>query len=145
MKRIQHSVLVPYSARGMYDLVDDVDRYCGFLPWCAGSRVLEERDGARIARIGIDYHGVRTHFTTSNTGVAGESIDVKLVAGPFRLLQGEWRFRALAPEACKVEFELAYEFSSALLEGVVGPVFDHVASTFVEAFVKRAEVVYGKR
>jgi ribosome-associated toxin RatA of RatAB toxin-antitoxin module len=145
MKRIRHSVLVPYSAKVMYDLVEDVDRYCTFLPWCAGSRVLERRDGERIARIDVDYHGVRTHFTTSNAGVPGESIVVTLVDGPFRHLHGEWRFRALAAEASKVEFELAYEFATGLLESAVGPVFDHVASTFVEAFVKRAESQHGRR
>jgi ribosome-associated toxin RatA of RatAB toxin-antitoxin module len=145
MKRIQHSVLVPYSAREMYDLVADVESYCTFLPWCGGSRVLESRDGERTTRIEIAYHGVRAHFTTTNVDVPGESIVITLIDGPFRHLHGEWRFRALAERACKVEFELAYEFSSGLLERANGPVFDHVASTFVEAFVKRAASAYGAR
>ena len=146
MKRIQHSVLVPYSARGMYDLVADVESYCKFLPWCGGSRIVEHReDGTRVTRIDIDYHGVRAHFTTTNVDVPGESIIVTLIDGPFRHLHGEWRFRPLAEEACKVEFEFAYEFASGLLERVIGPVFDRIASTFVEAFVRRAEVVYGAR
>ena len=144
MKRIRHSVLVPHSAQQMYDLVWDVDRYCTFLPWCGGSRVLEQKGETRTARIDIDYHGVRAHFTTSNRGDPGKAIVVTLVDGPFRQLNGEWRFKALAEAACKVEFELAYEFANALLETAVGPVFDRIASTFVEAFVQRAESVHGR-
>jgi ribosome-associated toxin RatA of RatAB toxin-antitoxin module len=144
MKRIRHSVLVAHSARQMYDLVWDVDRYCAFLPWCGGSAVLESRDdGTRVARIDINYLGVKAHFTTSNAGVPGESIVVTLVDGPFRHLHGEWRFKALGDAACKVEFELAYEFANVLLEAAVGPVFDKIASTFVEAFVRRADAVHG--
>ena len=145
MKRILHSVLVPYSAREMYALVDHVERYPEFLPWCAGAQVAPQADGAKRARLDIDYHGIRAHFTTSNVNSAGASIVVTLVDGPFRHLHGEWRFRALAEAASKVELELAYEFASGLLERAVGPVFDHIASTFVEAFVRRAGAVYGER
>ncbi|MBK6395140.1 MAG: type II toxin-antitoxin system RatA family toxin [Betaproteobacteria bacterium] len=145
MKRINHSVLVPYGAREMYDLVDQVERYPQFLPWCGGAQVLDGREPGRIARIDIDYHGIRAHFTTSNANVTGESIVITLVDGPFRHLHGEWRFRPLAEAASKVELELAYEFASGLLERAVGPVFDHIASTFVGAFVTRAESVYGPR
>ena len=145
MKRIAHSVLVPYAAREMYDLVDGVERYPQFLPWCGGAQVLDGREPGRIARIDIDYHGIRAHFTTSNANVAGESIVITLVDGPFRHLHGEWRFRSLAEAASKVELELAYEFASGLLERAVGPLFDHIASTFVGAFVTRAESVYGPR
>ena len=145
MKRIAHSVLVPYAAREMYDLVDGVERYPQFLPWCGGATVVDAREPGRIARLDIDYRGIRAHFTTSNTNVAGESIVITLVDGPFRHLHGEWRFRSLAEAASKVELELAYEFASGLLERAVGPVFDHIASTFVGAFVTRAESVYGPR
>ncbi|HQU50209.1 MAG TPA: type II toxin-antitoxin system RatA family toxin [Casimicrobiaceae bacterium] len=145
MKRILHSVLVPYSAHEMYALVDHVERYPEFLPWCAGAHVAPQGDGAKRARLDIDYHGIRAHFTTANVNSIGASIVVTLVDGPFRHLHGEWRFRALAETASKVELELAYEFASGLLERAVGPVFDHIASTFVEAFVHRAGAVYGER
>jgi len=145
MKRILHSVLVPYSAQEMYALVDHIERYPEFLPWCAGARVTPQAEGAKRARLDIDYHGIRAHFTTSNVNSAGASIVVTLVDGPFRHLHGEWRFRELAEVASKVELELAYEFASGLLERAVGPVFDHIASTFVEAFVRRAGAVYGER
>ena len=144
MQRVHKSVLVPYSAQQMFDLVDDVARYPEFLPWCGGSEVLANHAGGKTARIDINYHGVRAHFTTDNANVAGESIAITLKDGPFRSLNGTWTFRALAPHACKVEFTLTYEFKTHVLEAVVGPVFNHIASTFIDAFVRRAEAVYAK-
>ena len=144
MQCVKKSVLVPYSAMQMYELVDRVEDYPKFLPWCSGARVLESRPGGKIARLDIDYHGVRAHFTTDNANTPGELIVVKLKDGPFRQLHGEWRFKRLREDACKVGFDLTYEFSSGLLDKVIGPVFNHIATTFIDAFVKRAEVVYGE-
>jgi ribosome-associated toxin RatA of RatAB toxin-antitoxin module len=143
MKSVKKSVLVPYSAADMFELVDGVERYPDFLPWCAGATVLETHEGGKTARIDINYRGVRAHFTTDNANRPPESIVVTLNSGPFRHLHGEWRFLALAADACKVEFELAYEFSTHVLERVVGPVFAHIASTFIDAFVARAERLHG--
>ena len=143
MQRVRKSVLVPHSAAEMFDLVDDVLAYPAFLPWCGGSEVLEEHENGKTARVDIDYHGVKAHFTTANENRPPEVIVVTLRDGPFRHLHGEWRFTALAEDACKVEFELAYEFTTHLLERVVGPVFNHIANTFVDAFVRRAEQRYG--
>jgi ribosome-associated toxin RatA of RatAB toxin-antitoxin module len=140
---VRRSVLVPYGAAAMFALVDDVERYPDFLPWCAGATVLATGDGGRTARLDIDFHGVRAHFTTDNANTAPERIVVSLNDGPFRHLHGEWRFRPLAEQACKVEFELAYEFATRVLERAVGPVFAHIANTFIDAFVRRAETVYG--
>jgi ribosome-associated toxin RatA of RatAB toxin-antitoxin module len=142
MKRVKKSVLVPYSCAAMFELVDAVEQYPQFLPWCGGARVLETHEGGKTARVDIDYRGVRAHFTTDNTNRPPESIVVTLRHGPFRRLHGEWRFVALAPDACKVEFELVYEFASHMLERIVGPVFGHIANTFIDAFVRRAETVY---
>ena len=142
MQTVLKSVLVPYSAARMFDLVDQVERYPEFLPWCGGSQVIEEHPGGKTARIHIDYHHIKAHFTTDNVNRVPESIVVTLRDGPFRHLHGEWRFHALSADACKVEFELAYEFATHLLETVVGPVFSHIANTFIDAFVRRAEAVY---
>jgi ribosome-associated toxin RatA of RatAB toxin-antitoxin module len=128
----------------MFELVDRVELYPQFLPWCASARALESSESGKTARIDIDYHGVRAHFTTDNVNRAGESIVVTLRDGPFRHLHGEWRFRRLADDACKVEFELAYEFATHILERVVGGVFGHIANTFVDAFVRRAEALHDK-
>jgi ribosome-associated toxin RatA of RatAB toxin-antitoxin module len=143
MLSVKKSVLVPFGAAAMFELVDRVELYPEFLPWCGGVVVLETHDGGNTARIDIDYHGVRAHFTTDNANHPPESIVITLNNGPFRHMHGEWRFIALATDACKVEFELAYEFSTHLLEKVVGPVFAHIATTFIDAFVRRAEALDG--
>ncbi|MEP7063386.1 MAG: type II toxin-antitoxin system RatA family toxin [Betaproteobacteria bacterium] len=145
MQRVTRSVLVPYSASRMFALVADVAAYPQFLPWCAGTQVLSQQDDAMTARIDIDYHGVRAHFTTHNTHRPPEAIVITLKDGPFRHLHGEWHFRALADDAAKVELELAYEFATLVLDRVIGPVFNHIANTFIDSFVKRAQAVYGPR
>jgi ribosome-associated toxin RatA of RatAB toxin-antitoxin module len=139
MRSVKKSVLVPYSAAQMFELVDRVELYPQFLPWCGGTQVLEQGENRKTARIDIDYHGVRAHFTTDNVNDPPRSIVVTLKDGPFRHLHGEWRFIALSEHGCKVEFDLAYEFATSLLDRVIGPVFSHIANTFIDAFVKRAE------
>jgi ribosome-associated toxin RatA of RatAB toxin-antitoxin module len=139
MQRVTKSVLVPFAATRMFELVDRVEEYPQFLPWCGGAKVLEQSGDRKTARINIDYHGVRAHFTTDHVNRPPESIVITLKDGPFRHLHGEWRFRALGDAVCKVEFELAYEFATQLLDKAIGPVFGHIARTFVDAFVKRAE------
>lgn len=141
MQCVKKSVLVPHSALAMYTLVDRVEDYPQFLPWCAGATVLEQHENGKTARLDVDYHGVRVHWTTANTNTPGERIVVTLEDGPFKHLHGEWRFKALADKACKVEFDLNYEFSSLVLERVVGPVFNHIANSFIDAFVRRAAVL----
>ncbi len=145
MQRIRKSVLVPYSSAEMFDLVDDVERYPEFLPWCGGAQVLATRPEGKTARVDIAYRGVRAHFTTDNVNDRPDSIVITLRDGPFRHLHGEWRFRSLDESACKVEFGLAYEFATQILDRVIGPVFGHIASTFIDAFVNRAQALHGSR
>jgi ribosome-associated toxin RatA of RatAB toxin-antitoxin module len=141
MASVHKSVLVPYSAAQMFALVERSEDYPRFLPWCSGAQALD-RDGERaVVRVDIDFRGVRAHFTTDNRNLPPESIVMQLRDGPFRRLEGRWLFRELAATACKVEFDLDYEFSSAALSKVVGPVFNHIAESFIDAFVKRAEAV----
>ena len=142
MHRVTKSVLVPYTASQMFALVDDVESYPTFLPWCGGARVIEQSGDHKTARIDIDYHGVRAHFTTDNVNRPPESIVITLKDGPFRHLHGEWKFRALGEHGCRIDFELAYEFATQLLDKVIGPVFGHIATTFIDAFVRRAETVH---
>jgi ribosome-associated toxin RatA of RatAB toxin-antitoxin module len=142
MRRVTKSVLVPFRAPQMFELVDGVEQYPEFIPWCAGARVVDHGDNRKTARLEIDFHGVRAHFTTDNENRPPESIVITLKDGPFRHLHGEWRFRMLGEHGCKVEFDLVYEFATHLLERAIGPVFGHIANTFIDAFVRRAEVVY---
>jgi ribosome-associated toxin RatA of RatAB toxin-antitoxin module len=140
---VQKSVLVGHSAQRMFTLVDAVEAYPEFLPWCNGTTVIH-RDAERTrATIHINYHGAKQSFTTENTKTPPQSMTIRLVEGPFRILDGEWRFVALSDDACKIEFRLRYEFSSRILEALVGPVFTYIANTLVDAFVHRADQVYG--
>jgi ribosome-associated toxin RatA of RatAB toxin-antitoxin module len=151
MKHVKKSVLLWYSTREMYSLVTAVEAYPQFLPWCAKAEVLDQTELGMRARLTLAFGGVRHAFTTLNQHVEDRSVIVGLVDGPFSLLDGTWQFLPLgtqgsAPEqACKVELDLRYAFASTALEAVVSPVFDRVASTLVDSFVRRAEQVYGPR
>ena len=150
MKHVKKTVLIWYTPRETYELVTGVEQYPQFLPWCERSEVLERHDGGMTARLALHYMGVRHAFTTRNEHVRGESVVVSLVDGPFSLLDGTWLFLPLGrpgseAQACKIDFDLRYAFSSKALETAVSPVFDRIANTFVDSFVKRAEVVYGPR
>lgn len=139
MATVEKSVLVGFSVEKMYALVERVEDYPRFLPWCGGTEIGSRTGSTTLATVHIDYHGIKQSFTTENTNDPPHSIRIKLVNGPFRELDGTWNFSPLGEYGCKIEFHLHYEFSSRLLETIFGPVFHHIANTFVEAFVKRAE------
>lgn len=143
MAVVEKSVLIERTPIQMFDLVDQVELYPQFLPWCGGTEVLERTDGRTVATLRVDFRGLKTHFTTENDKQKPTLMTLKLKDGPFRLLEGSWRFIPLGDAACKIEFKLNYEFSSRLLDKALAPVFNHIANTFVESFVKRAEQVYG--
>lgn len=146
MKTIQKSVLLWHSAHEMFALVTDVHHYPQFLPWCDQSEVVERHPSGMLAKVGMSIGGLRQSFTTRNTHVEDRQVLLELVEGPFSQLEGCWDFRPLgdgSQRACKVEFSLTYGFSSPTLSKVVGPVFDKIASSLVDAFVKRADDVYG--
>jgi ribosome-associated toxin RatA of RatAB toxin-antitoxin module len=134
-------MLVPHSAEKMYALVNDVPSYPAFLPWCGGAEIIEQTPNHMKARVDIAYLGLRQSFTTDNTLEENKHIDLQLVSGPFSKLKGEWRFTQLGDLGCKIEFELHYAFEG-VLEVLVAPVFDRIAATFVDAFVKRADQLY---
>jgi len=151
MKQVKKSVLLWYSAHEMYALVTTFEDYPRFLPWCERAEVLERHENGLTARLHLSYAGLRHAFTTRNTYREDESVELELVDGPFSRLDGTWRFVPLASpgesdaKACKVEFEMCYAFSNGTLERLISPVFDRIANTFVDAFVRRAEQVYGPR
>ena len=144
MKTVHKSVLIWFSADEMFSLVTDVDRYPQFLPWCDQASVLSQEEQAMTARVGISFGGIRQSFTTRNAHVPGRQIHMELVEGPFSKLEGQWDFTPLGDgqRACKVEFSLRYDFNSMALAAIVGPVFDKIAGSLVDAFVKRANQVY---
>jgi len=146
MKKLLKSVLIWYTPEEMFRLVTDVDQYVHFLPWCNHSKVLQFNDQGMDAEVGIGVAGVSQVFVTHNTHILNHEIRMKLVQGPFSNLDGTWTFDPVgdnSQRACKVTLSLEYGFSSATLAAVVGPVFDKIAASLVDAFVKRAEQVYG--
>lgn len=151
MKHVKKSVLLWYSPAEMYALVTTVEDYPQFLPWCERAEVLEQHSGGMTARLHMALKGLHHAFTTRNVHVADQSVVVDLVDGPFSQLDGHWKFLALPKptadesKACRIEFELRYAFSNVAFEAVLSPVFDKVANTLVDSFVKRAEQVYGPR
>lgn len=140
---VNRSVLVSYTPEQMFALVDAVEEYPKFLPWCGGTTVLHRDERFTRAAIQINYHGIKQSWTTENPKRAPDEMLIHLVEGPFRSFDGRWRFIRLSERACKVELNLRYEFSSRVLEKLVGPVFNHIGDTLVDAFARRAEQVYG--
>lgn len=146
MKTIHKSVLLSHSAHEMFALVTNIEHYPQFLPWCDHGEVLELKDDGMLARVGMAISGLRQSFTTRNTHESDRKVLMELVDGPFSQLDGVWLFTPLGDgtlRACKVEFTLSYGFSSTTLAALVGPVFDKIAGNLVDAFVKRADHVYG--
>lgn len=146
MKTVSKSVLIWYSPEEMFSLVVGVEQYPQFLPWCDRARVLEQDSDSMVAEVGIAFSGIRQSFVTRNTHDAGRRVQMHLVRGPFSKLEGDWQFLPVGDgtqRACRVELELRYGFDNAALAALVGPVFDRIAKSMVEAFVKRAEQVYG--
>lgn len=146
MKTVHKSVLIWYSPEEMFALVTGVEHYPEFLPWCDHAAVLERDDAGMTAEVGIAMAGLRKTFVTRNLHEAGRRVQIHLVKGPFSQLEGDWHFHAVADgsqRACKVELTLKYGFESAALAALVGPIFDRIAASMVDAFVKRAEQVYG--
>jgi ribosome-associated toxin RatA of RatAB toxin-antitoxin module len=143
MAVVHKTVFLGYSAEQMFDLVAKVEDYPKFLPWCGGVKVLEQNESRLVACLGINFHGVKQSFTTANVMTRPTQMTMKLVDGPFKVMDGVWTFKALRADACKVEFDLHYEFSSIILEQLIGPVFGMIANSMVDSFCKRAETVYG--
>lgn len=146
MKTVCKSVLLWYSPTEMFQLVTDVGRYPEFLPWCSSARVLNTDTNSADVELGIAFHGLKQSFTTRNRHVPDRQVSMQLLNGPFSQLDGDWRFTPIgdgSQRACKVEFTLSYHLDRSTLAKLVGVAFEHIASTMVDAFVKRADQVYG--
>ena len=143
MTTISKSALVPYTAEQMYALVDDISAYSQFLPWCRTSRELSRSDDEVRASIEISHSGLHKSFTTVNRLQYGKMIEMRLVEGPFKHLEGYWRFDGLGGEGCRVSLDMEFEFSNRLLGITVGPLFTQIANSLVDAFIKRAKEIHG--
>ena len=143
MTTVNRTALVPFSAAAMFRLIDDIDAYPQFLPWCSSTRVLSRSDAEVVATIRIAKGPLHKEFTTRNRLMPDSRIELRLQDGPFKRLDGLWTFTQLGDDGCRVGLDLDFEFSSRLLTMTVGPVFNEIASTMVNAFCARARAVYG--
>ena len=141
MALVEKTVLVPYSAEQMFNLVDRVEEYPQFLPWCSGVEVFGRTPLETHARIDIDFHGLKSHLATRNRNVPPEWIHLELAEGPFERLAGHWHIRPLGAEGCAIEFAMDYSFSSRAFESAMGPIFGHIVQTLVERFIERADAL----
>jgi len=143
MTIINKFALVPYTPAQMYALVDDIEAYPEFLPWCKSTWVLSRTEDEVRATIELSKGGVEKAFTTCNRNQKNKMIQMRLVEGPFKQLEGFWRFDALGDDGCKVSLDLEFEFASRMLGMVIGPVFSQIANSLVDSFQQRAVDVYG--
>lgn len=145
MRRVERSAIVPWRADQMYALVNDVRGYPEFLPWCRAAKVLAESEREMRASLELSRNGVQRWFTTVNALEPGRRIDVRLADGPFKRLDGHWRFEPLGETGCKISLDMSFEFDSLLLNLSFGPVLQQIFGTLLDAFVQRADAVYGGR
>jgi len=144
MKRIVRSAIVEHDAAAMYALVEDIEAYPRFLPWCREARVRERTPQRTVATLAVGLKGLRYRLTTQNANRPGEAIDLQLLEGPFRHFAAHWRFSALGPRAARIEFAMEYQFAGALVSRALGPLFETIADTMVDAFNRRADAIYGQ-
>lgn len=145
MTTLHREALVPYTPYEMYELVRDIAAYPQFLPWCRSTQILEASDQAIKATIELAKGGIHKSFTTIDELTTNETINIRLVDGPFSKLHGTWQFNPLGDTACKVALDMHFEFSNKILAMAIGPVFSQIVSSLVDAFVKRARQIYGPR
>ena len=143
MPQVSKVALVSYSAKQMFDLVVDINKYPEFLPWCDSSQVFSNQDQIITASLGVNYHGVKQKFTTQNQYEPGDYLNMKLLEGPFEYLDGVWHFIKLKDNACKVDFSLKFKFNNIILEKIASKVFLQIANTMLDSFIQRAKEIYG--
>jgi len=138
MHNIHKSAIVLHSSKKMFQLVDSVENYPRFLPWCGSTQILERDNSKTIASIEINYKGIRQTFTTENTKKQNKEMMIKLIDGPFQSLSGQWIFKNLDNDSCQIELKLEYQFNNIILEKLISPVFNMIANTFIDEFIKEA-------
>jgi ribosome-associated toxin RatA of RatAB toxin-antitoxin module len=139
MRETVRSALVARPPAVLYDLVVDVERYPEFVPGVSAAAVLERTDDVQLARLTVQRGPLRTSFTTRNQLVPGHSVDMQLVEGPFRILQGQWSFTPVASNGCRIEFRVRFQFTNPLKSALFEPLFEDTVATLVRAFVARAQ------
>jgi len=147
VKRVARSAIVEHPVGALFALIEDIEAYPAFLPWCRDAKVEAREEGRTVATISVGFRGVRRSFTTENRNALDlqhASIDMGLIEGPFKRFAASWRLVALGEHAARVEFAMEYEFASRVLAKILNPLFAHIADTMVDAFVRRADELHGR-
>lgn len=145
MTTIKRNALVPYSAEQMYQLVDDIPHYADFLEWCDKSEEESRNEEEVVATLHLSWNGMHKSFSTRNRLHPNKMIHMRLAQGPFKHLEGYWLFEKLDDHACKIAFTLEFEFANPLLGFALSKIFEQIAGGMVDAFMKRADALYGKK
>lgn len=140
---IERSALMPYSAHQMYLLVNDVEKYPEFLPWCSETQLISSTDTEMVAKLVISKGPIKQYFITRNNLVTDKSVELNLQEGPFKKLHGLWTFNQLSSEACKIQLVMDFDYSNVIIKAALGPLFNKAATTMVEVFCQRAKQIYG--
>lgn len=143
MTVVKRSREVSYSCEQMYNLVNEVELYAEFLPYCTEAKVHHRNEDEVQATLVISAAGMSKSFTTRNLLQTNKMIEIRLVDGPFSHLEGFWRFDPM-DGGCAISFDLEFEFAGKIISMLLGPVFDQVTDKMVDAFCDRAVAVYGK-
>lgn len=145
MHTLKRSAIVPYSAAQMFALVDHIEDYPKFLPWCSHSEIISRTAEEVTATLEINWKGIHKKFTTRNRLIPPTKMDINLINGPLQHMEGIWEFIPLNESACKVVLDLDFAFTGSIIDKLFQPVFQHIANTLVEAFCKRAVELYGEK
>ncbi len=143
MTHVQRSALLPYTTEQMFNLVNDIDSYPEFVPWCVKCEVHSENEKEKQATMSFAKRGINASVTTCNELHTNKRITMRLQEGPFKHLVGEWIFRELDEGSCKVELDMQFSFSNRIYALTLGPIFNQVANKLVSAFTERAQNLYG--
>lgn len=144
MLKVKKVVIVEHTPRQMFELVNDIDSYPSFLPWCSHTEIKSKTAHDLVGALHVNYMKIKTGFTTHNHNTPYSKITIKLVEGPFKSLSGHWHFTPLGEAGCKIEFTLHYQFSNSLIEKVIGPVFNYISQNLINSFIKEANKRYGR-
>jgi ribosome-associated toxin RatA of RatAB toxin-antitoxin module len=142
MRQVERSALVSFTPAQMFALVQDIERYPEFVPWVASARLLARTESEVIGELEMERSGIREKFTTRNVLHPPGRMDLKLVDGPFKLLEGCWTFEPIADRGTKIALSIRFEFANAMLSLLLSKSFEKSCAQLVDAFVDRARSVY---
>lgn len=143
MHTLKRNAIVPYTKRQMFELVNSIEEYPRFLPWCHHTEIISKTDKEIVATLDVNWKGIHKSLTTRNLLYPDDRMEMTLVNGPLQHLDGIWQFYSLNEQACKIALDLEFEFTGRFIDKLFQPVFQHIANTLVDAFCKRATELYG--